>query len=213
MDIKVLSLPLPLPLLLFFLLLLACPLSGYRLVDKVQDRLMAEEGRVYVIETSRHLVVAMVSDEGDADMYVSTTHKKPSFDKYEYSSTSCGLDVLVVPTSDGIRKKVYVGVYGHVRYENTSYQLYILEPEEVDVRRYQVWDWDPGTNQPYLLMDVDPLILANDPHLHHWLDAISGKGAEQTAGEAGYVAGVRTVFEWVGYVLLEILKIVIEILA
>ncbi len=199
------------PLLL--LLLLPRPLCGYHLIDEVRGGVAAEESRFYALESSQNLVVVLVSDEGDADMYASTTHKHPSFDENEYSSTSCGLDMLVVPaTIGGTRRKVHIGVHGHIRHANTSYRLFVFEPSEEDVKRYQVWEWDPESNRIQLLIDVDPLILVNDPQLHVLLDRLLGIEEELTGKPAEYTGGVKTVVEWVGYVLLEILKIVLEVL-
>ena len=81
--------------------------------------------------------MALLSLEGDADMYASTADRQPSYESYEYGAATCGLDLLVLPAQRANRK-VYLGVHGHIRHENTSYQLYIILPDQEDIRRYQV---------------------------------------------------------------------------
>ena len=93
--------------------------------------------RYYSIDAPGMMIVALLSLEGDADIYGSTSDKQPSYDSYEYMATSCGLDILVLPP-DRAGRRVYIGVYGHVRHENTTYQLYIILPSDEDIRRYQV---------------------------------------------------------------------------
>ena len=85
------------------------------------------------------MVLALYSVEGDADIYGSPTSKnnKPSAESFDYMSASCGLDVIVLPMSESMRR-VSVGIHGHVRHENTTYQVWVVEPEEEDVLRYQV---------------------------------------------------------------------------
>lgn len=57
---------------------------------------------------------------GDADLYLSTSKQHPTFDygDHDLSSTTCGLDGILLPKS--LKKPVYVGVYGHPRFEVRS---------------------------------------------------------------------------------------------
>ena len=78
--------------------------------------------------------------------------------------------------------------------------------------QYQVWDWDPDTNQRQLLIDIDPLVMSNDPRLFQLLEGLAG-GEEVQSGQRSTVYGaLKTVIEWVGYVLIKGLEIAIEVL-
>ena len=105
----------------------------------LSDRIAAGEVRFYSVESRDPVIIALISDSGDADMYASLTKKNshPSPDDYDYTSASCGLDSMVLDTSKD-RPRMTVGVYGHVRYEETAYRLYVISPSEEDIRRYQV---------------------------------------------------------------------------
>ncbi len=54
---------------------------------------------------------------GDADLYVSESIGKPSFELSEHSSSSatCGRDEVDLPRS--VSRPVHVAVYGHPRFE------------------------------------------------------------------------------------------------
>lgn len=105
----------------------------------LSDRIGASEVRFYSVESKDPVIIALVSDIGDADMYASLSSKNshPSPDDYDYTSASCGLDSMVLDT-DKDHSRMTVGVYGHVRYEETTYRLYVISPSKEDIRRYQV---------------------------------------------------------------------------
>lgn len=105
----------------------------------LSDRIGAGEVRFYTVESRDPVIMALISDAGDADMYASLTSKNshPSPEDYDYSSTSCGLDSTVLDMNKD-RSKMTVGVYGHVRYDETAYRLYVISPSDEDIKRYQV---------------------------------------------------------------------------
>ena len=105
----------------------------------LSDRIGAGEARFYTVESKEPVIIALVSDSGDADMYASLTSKNshPSPGDYDYTSASCGLDSVVLDTNKD-QSRMTVGVYGHVRYEESMYRLYVISPSEEDIRRYQV---------------------------------------------------------------------------
>ena len=123
--------------------LLACFVSllprcswEYDLREEVTGQVSAGDARFYNIDAQQSVVVALLSEEGDADIYASTSIQEPSSESYDYSSVSCGMDVIVIPLQNP--EKVHIAVCGHVRYESTSYRLYLITPSEEDIRRYQV---------------------------------------------------------------------------
>ena len=80
-----------------------------------------------------------MTDQGDADLYASTSTKTPDHADYQFSSTSCGLDIVVMPTTMGVEShRVYVSVVGHCRHEVSHYRLVIVSPHHDDISKYQV---------------------------------------------------------------------------
>ena len=84
------------------------------------------------------LLVALLTEEGDADLYASTVAEKPDF--RDLSSCLCGLDLIVIATSKGAgtHEKVYLSVVGHGRHEVSRYRLFIIAPTKNDIAKYQV---------------------------------------------------------------------------
>ena len=76
---------------------------------------------------------------------------------------------------------------------------------------HKVWDWDPETQEKKLLIDADPLVLANDPALHQLLDAL--RGVEEVGkGRGGHYATLKAILDWTGFLILKTLEIAVEVL-
>jgi len=71
----------------------------------------------------------LISLRGDADLYISTRHKHVSYDNYEYSSCTCGIDEILIDPY--IKRPIYIGIYGYSQYQISHYRLLI---ELVDSR-------------------------------------------------------------------------------
>ena len=127
-----------LPLLLTTALLPSTAL-GYIVTQSISDQVSAGDVVYYTLESSKLLLVVLISQEGDADLYASPTYQNsnPSCENNELSSASCGLDVVPLFMSNNLRKYT-LGVFGHVRYDKTKYKLFIIEPDPEDTKRYQV---------------------------------------------------------------------------
>ncbi|ESO86165.1 hypothetical protein LOTGIDRAFT_129614 [Lottia gigantea] len=67
--------------------------------------------------------IDVVSLTGDADLYVSDKTTYPDFENYDLKSTTCGTDSVDVPSS--FQRPLYIGIYGHPNYENSTFQLNI----------------------------------------------------------------------------------------
>lgn len=76
----------------------------------------------------------------------------------------------------------------------------------------QVWDWDPESGRDVILVNYDPLQIANDPTLHQLLEQLSHNTVGLTAESQGAWSTVSYLVEWALYLFLETLKIVVEIL-
>ena len=88
----------------------------------------------YILKHKGPMLLKLETLEGDADLYVSEEVEHPTFDLEEHSMSSWtfGSDVLYLPKIFG--RPVYVGVYGHPRYDESRYVLTanFLEDEEYD---------------------------------------------------------------------------------
>ena len=113
--------------------------TSFEVQNMLTDEIGAGDVRFYTVESKEPVIIALISDSGDADMYAAPTYTNshPSPHDYDYMSSSCGLDVIVLDTTRA-KSKMTVGVYGHIRYDETVYRLYVIAPSEEDIRRYQV---------------------------------------------------------------------------
>ena len=111
----------------------------YIITESISDTISAGAINHYTIESMHPIIVAVISEEGDTDIYASPTHKntKPSSENYEVISASCGMEVLLLVMNSEVRKYT-VGLYGHIRYTKSKYKLVVIEPNEEDIKRYQV---------------------------------------------------------------------------
>lgn len=112
---------------------------SFAITESLSNSVSAGHVIHYTLASSSAVVVVLVSDVGDVDLYASPTHinSKPTSDNHELSSTSCGLDILPLSMSESIGKYT-LGVHGHVRYDESTFSLYVIEPSEEDVRNFQV---------------------------------------------------------------------------
>lgn len=112
---------------------------SFVITESLSESVSAGDVIHYTLASSNPVVVAVISNVGDVDLYASPTHinSNPNSDDYEISSTSCGLDILPLIMNQEIRKYT-LGVYGHVRYEESKFSLFVIEPSEEDIKTYQV---------------------------------------------------------------------------
>lgn len=84
--------------------------------------------------------VALVTQEGDADLYASIDMKDPGYGNGQFSSSSCGLDLIVVPWKDESRDShhIYLSVVGHGRHQESQYKMFVITPANDDITKYQV---------------------------------------------------------------------------
>ena len=73
----------------------------------------------------------------------------------------------------------------------------------------QVWDWEPESGQQVLLVDYDPLQIANDPDLHRLLGQLMAGGVRSSEHTQPVLV---TVVEWAWFLFLKGLEIGVEVL-
>ena len=84
--------------------------------------------------------VAVVTHKGDADLYASIDVKDPGYGNSQFSSSSCGMDLIVVPWKEESRdsQHVYLSVVGHGRHQESQYKMFVITPANDDITKYQV---------------------------------------------------------------------------
>lgn len=157
----------------------------YKIVHETTAKVSSGEAKYYTYQSKGVFVIFVTTTEGDADLYAapSSLTKNPDSEKYLYTSASCGQDVLAILEPG----EVAISVTGHVRHDSTSYHLYIIQPDMDDISKYQIWEKDYETGRNELVIDVDPLVVANDPELHKFLTSITDPGSSSGSGINGIV--------------------------
>lgn len=85
------------------------------------------------------LPVVLVTEEGDADLYASIDVKEPGYGSSQFSSCTCGLDLIVVPSREEVHsQRTYLSVVGHSRHRESRYKMFIIAPSNEDIAKYQV---------------------------------------------------------------------------
>ncbi|UJR35469.1 hypothetical protein I4U23_028225 [Adineta vaga] len=65
----------------------------------------------------------LISLHGDADLYISTRDKHVTYDNYEISSCTCGIDEILIDPY--VKRPVYIGIYGYSQYQISHYRLLV----------------------------------------------------------------------------------------
>ncbi|CAF0863897.1 unnamed protein product [Adineta ricciae] len=65
----------------------------------------------------------LISLRGDADLYISTSHKHVSYDNYDFSSCTCGIDEILIDPY--VKRPIYIGIYGYSQYQVSHYRLLV----------------------------------------------------------------------------------------
>ena len=190
------------------------PSLPYVLLDSQTSTVNGGDVQHYTIRFDQVMIVCLISDIGDADMFASTVTNSPDSEDYEYSSTSTGIDIITVPY---IRiSSLSLGIHGHVRYNKTKYRLYIIAPSKRDYMDYQVWEIDPETNQSVLIIEIDPLWLTNEPRLCKMLNRLADGSTASIDDEL--LIGIElsdflsTFKDWLIWIFMILLKIIVEVL-
>lgn len=191
---------------------------SYNLVSKHSGTVLGGNIQYYTISVSEILILGLVSDSGDADIFVSSATSTPGSDDYEYCSVSTGLEIVVVPPRLSSSSRVTVGIQGHIRYDSSSYRLFVLNPSKTDYQDNQIWEFDPETGHKVLIIDIDTLWLANEPHLNRIMNNLAygnngalDEGAENNEGKSKTQRPLKTVRDWMLWLAAVVLRILIEV--
>ena len=95
----------------------------YDCLQNVPGKVGAGNYTYFQLNFEGALLLELETLEGDADLYVSEKVQRPTFDLEEHSISSwtCGLDAVFIPKT--MTRPIYIGVYGHPRYEQSVYLM------------------------------------------------------------------------------------------
>nr|XP_039248391.1 UPF0669 protein v1g209471-like [Styela clava] len=77
------------------------------------------------------VIVQLETMTGDADLYVSSSSLKPTWESYDLKSTTCGIDEVVIYPSQV--RPIGIGVYGYILDELNTFQLGVyIDPKYIE---------------------------------------------------------------------------------
>lgn len=116
------------------LLQCVCAVWGDDAIQSIRGEVGAGNYTYYKLQWDGPVTIVLDSLNGDADLYVSKTLLKPSYDpeEFDFSSTTCGLDSVDIPRA--CRRPLGVAVYGHPRRPFSTYELRLVyrDPDYLD---------------------------------------------------------------------------------
>ena len=129
------------------------------------------------------LLLELETLEGDADLYVSEKVQRPTFDLEEHSLSSwtCGLDAVFIPKT--MTRPIYIGVYGHPRYEQSTYLMSadVLPQSVDDLDGYMDLEDDERQKATFKYKNEDESYRKETPEVH--------KALTHCIPESGYGVG------------------------
>ena len=95
-------------------------------IQSLSGRIGGGNYTYYKLLRSGNIQIQLRSIEGDADMYVSQSVLHPTYelDNFDLQSATCGEDVVEIPES--FKRPVGIGIYGHPRHRESTYECLIL---------------------------------------------------------------------------------------
>lgn len=122
--------------LCFCLFVLLVVTSADHLLHSVAGEVGRGNYTYYSLMYDGPITLYLHSELGDADLYVSQTVTKPTFEPETYclQSSTCGLDVIHIPQS--FLRPIGIGVYGHISHEVSVYLLEVFYREEDETDKF-----------------------------------------------------------------------------
>ncbi|XP_069625427.1 UPF0669 protein C6orf120 homolog [Ranitomeya imitator] len=124
--------------------------NEWMLLHVVQGQILGGNYSYLRLNHEGRIILKMKSLKGDADIYVSSSILSPTFDEYELQSTTCGLDVLIVP--DHFSRPVGIGIYGHPFYLESEFELKVYYDRTIREDPFAEASYDPehleASNKP-----------------------------------------------------------------
>lgn len=109
----------------------------------------------YKLLRSGNVRIILNAAPGDADIYVSQTVLHPTYEVNDLQSWSCGEDIVDIP--DSFKRPVGIGIYGHPRHLESTYECQILvENSDGSLPYMQETPW--GHHSNYNEEEEEPLL-------------------------------------------------------
>ncbi|XP_017761700.1 PREDICTED: UPF0669 protein v1g209471-like [Eufriesea mexicana] len=111
----------------------SCVLADeHKLLHYATGEVVGGSYNYYSLADDCGIKIVLISETGDADLYVSQIITKPTYepDQYCFQSATCAEDIVVIPNSS--KRPINIGVYGHPSYENSKYILVVFQITEID---------------------------------------------------------------------------------
>ncbi len=110
--------------LILFISLLLRLASCEHVIQTFYGEIGAGNLTYFTLKKDGDVTLILESEEGDADIYVSQDNLKPDFDDYDLKSTTCGEDVVTIPSY--YKRPIGISVFGHVYAPLTKYTMKVL---------------------------------------------------------------------------------------
>ena len=83
------------------------------------------------LQLPNSLAIVLKSLQGDCDLYLSQqiTTKRPTHNKYDISSTTCGIDYVITHAS--LKYPLYIGIFGYPSVSDCEFQVDIVQLDSV----------------------------------------------------------------------------------
>lgn len=107
-----------------------------KLLHYITDEVAGSAYKYYSLSYDGFIKIILISDTGDADLYVSQITTKPTYDPDQncLQSITCGDDIILIP--DSFKRPVSIGVYGHPSHENSKYVLLVYQTSDTEYVSY-----------------------------------------------------------------------------
>ncbi|XP_017880589.1 UPF0669 protein C6orf120 homolog [Ceratina calcarata] len=108
-----------------------------KLLHYITDEVTGSSYKYYSLSYDGFIKIILISEIGDADLYVSQITTKPTFDPDQncLQSITCGDDIILIP--DSFKRPVSIGIYGHPSHENSTYVLLVYQTSDTEHVSYE----------------------------------------------------------------------------
>ncbi|XP_071449642.1 UPF0669 protein C6orf120 homolog [Hetaerina americana] len=116
--------------LLFVSIILPC--FGDHLLHSLAGQVSGGNYSYYTLTYEGPITLSLVTNLGDADLYVSQFLSKPTFDPLTYClhSATCGNDIVHIPKR--FRRPIGIGIYGYSSHEISRFILEVIFREKTE---------------------------------------------------------------------------------
>ncbi len=107
----------------------------YAVCERLVHSIVAEVGggniTHYSLKQEGSITLILDSIIGDADIYISENNANPDYSDYDLQSVTCGRDMVTIPKE--FKRPVGIGIFGHVYYPLSKYQLSVVSDYDESV--------------------------------------------------------------------------------